>query len=98
MITDTLAAYDRVGFQVDPVDREDHLGGDLLYYERKWRQRESISDTIEDIEISRWRDLQNKVRIEEAKLLKQRIFEERKNDPDTRFIVLGDFNSAYYSL
>lgn len=36
------------------------------------------------------------VRVRTAQLVRERIFEELKKTPDTRVIVLGDFNSSYY--
>jgi AraC family transcriptional regulator len=53
--------------QVGPEDQKVHRKTQALCHERKWRQFErSVDGVTEDISISRWTDLDNTCRREEA--------------------------------
>jgi AraC family transcriptional regulator len=64
MLTDTQADRAWVSLQAGSEDQEASHGAQTPHYERKWRERERGS--TEDISISRWTDLGNTSRRDEA--------------------------------
>jgi AraC family transcriptional regulator len=75
MLTITQAGPAWKDLQDRPQEQEVSNGTHALHRERKWRQLErSVGATIEDITISRWRDLQNTSRHEEATTPPDRYF------------------------
>jgi AraC family transcriptional regulator len=73
----TIMQADRawIDLQDRPQEQQVSCGTQTFYRERKWRQFErSVGAAIEDIAISRWRDLQNNFRHEEATTPPDRYF------------------------
>jgi AraC family transcriptional regulator len=67
MLTDTQAGHAWVSLQAGSEDQEATLGTQALHRELTWRQIErSVGGAIEDIVISRWTNLENTSRHEEA--------------------------------
>ena len=75
MPTITQSARAWIDLQDRAQEQEVSCGTQAFYRERKWRQLErSAGAAIEDIAISRWRDLQNTSRHEEATTPSDRYF------------------------
>jgi AraC family transcriptional regulator len=75
MLTITQAGRAWIDLPDRPQQHEVSYGTQGLHRERKWRQLDhSVGATIEDIAISRWRDLQNTSRHEEATTPPDRYF------------------------
>jgi AraC-like DNA-binding protein len=67
MLTDTQASHAWVSPQAGSEDQEVAHGAQALHHERNWRQLERSADAAtEDIAISRWTDLRNVSRHEQA--------------------------------
>jgi AraC family transcriptional regulator len=75
MLTITQADRAWIDPQNGPQEQEVPYGTQALHRERKWRQFErSVGPAIEDIAISRWKDLKNTSRHEEATAPLDRYF------------------------
>jgi AraC family transcriptional regulator len=75
MLTITQAGRAWIDPQNGSQEQEVSYGTQALHRERKWRQFErSVGPAIEDIAISRWKDLQNTSRHEEATTPPDRYF------------------------
>jgi AraC family transcriptional regulator len=75
MLTTMKAGRAWIDLQNRPREKEVSCGAQAFHRERKWRQPEPrIGAAIEDIAISRWKDLQNTSRHEEATTPPDRYF------------------------
>lgn len=75
MLTITQEGRAWIDLQHRPQEQEVSYRTHPFHHERKWRQLErSVAAAIEDITISRWRDLHNASRHEEAKTPPDRYF------------------------